>query len=78
MMDETSITQQISNLTVITDDSNQCERDALTDSYGWLIQGILASMAFALLIGKSSVNSLSMRSHLFLFLMPLNKFSSKY
>ena len=29
-----------------------CGRDALTNSYGWFIQVLLASLAFMLLIGK--------------------------
>lgn len=30
-----------------------CTRGSLTSSYGWMIQGILASVAFTCLIGES-------------------------
>lgn len=37
-------TQQWSNL--------HCSKDALTDFYGWMLQGLLAALAFTCLIGK--------------------------
>lgn len=33
-------------------DGSDCGQDALTNSYGWLIQGILAILVFGLLVGK--------------------------
>ncbi|XP_027221025.2 store-operated calcium entry regulator STIMATE-like [Penaeus vannamei] len=35
-----------------TIDASVCGRDALTDSYGWFVQALLASLAFGLLILK--------------------------
>lgn len=29
-----------------------CSKDALTDFFGWLLQGLLAGIAFSCLIGK--------------------------
>lgn len=34
--------------------ASQCGQDALTSSYGWLIQGILAVLVFTLLVGKDT------------------------
>lgn len=35
-----------------TVDASVCGKDALTDSYGWFVQALLASLAFGLLICK--------------------------
>lgn len=35
-----------------TVDASVCGKDALTDSYGWFVQVLLASLAFGLLICK--------------------------
>lgn len=36
-------------------DSVRCEKDALTGFVGWLLQGVLAGLAFTCLIGRQSV-----------------------
>lgn len=38
-----------------TEENVHCSQDALTDSFGWFIQGVLACLAFALLISKFEV-----------------------
>lgn len=42
-----------------------CTRGSLTSSYGWIVQGILASVAFTCLIGEILISTLrSLTSHL--------------
>lgn len=36
----------------LTKETSHCTRGALTDNFGWIFQIILASLAFACLIGK--------------------------
>lgn len=31
----------------------RCQKDALTDFFGWLLQAVLAAVAFSCLIGES-------------------------
>lgn len=38
-------------LTDIKSSGLQCDKDALTDFFGWMLQGMLAGLAFTCLIG---------------------------
>lgn len=54
-MDPAAISDAASNV-------SQCDKHALTDFYGWMIQGLLAGLAFTCLIGKYLCNICNWRT----------------
>ena len=49
-------TPNSNELTAVDPNDPHCPRDALTNSYGWFVQLLLASLAFMLLIGEFLCN----------------------
>lgn len=43
-------------LTDIKSSGPQCDKDALTDFFGWMLQGVLAGLAFTCLIGTCVID----------------------